>query len=217
MPKTVPIQGMLKLLKNGVIISVVACEALPEPGAFLMPAELEKYHSFKIPKRKSDWLAGRYAAKTLVASALKGKNPADIEITRDTFGRPQAAGLTLSISHSQGTALAALKPGSGAFIGVDIEAIEDRSPAWYGDYFLPGEVPLPGDPDQATRIWTVKEAALKALGLGLQADLREACFKNESLKFSGTALERYREMGSPPFSLCSLRLSEIFWISAISA
>jgi len=206
----------LKILRNGVTINIVNSGALPEPAAFLSPAEIKKYNSFKIPKRKTDWLGGRYAAKTLLASALSRKDLVNIEISYDNYGRPLAAGQTISISHSGGLALAALKPGGGNFLGADIEFIEDRCAAWYADYFHPEELPPQGggkpehDCGTATRLWALKESLLKALGLGLRADLL-AIKIGKKIEFSGLALQRYRELGSPGFSVETRAWPEGFW------
>ena len=208
--------GTLKILPNGVTINIVNSVALPEPASFLSPAEIEKYNSFKIPKRKADWLGGRYAAKTLLAAMTRREDPVKIEITYDDYARPRAAGQTISISHSGGLALAAVKPGVKDFIGTDIEFIEDRCASWYADYFAPGELSA-NEPSEATKIWTVKEAALKALGLGLKADLRDARFESGTVHFRGAALERYRALGSPAFAVSSFLFKDSFWITAVSA
>jgi 4'-phosphopantetheinyl transferase len=55
--------------------------------------------------------------------------------------------------------------------------------------------------DLATRIWTQKEALLKALGLGLKADPLDINLTGGSPEFSRAALERYKELGRPPFTL----------------
>ena len=205
-----------KILQNGVTVNIINSGALPAPAAFLSPAEIKKYNSFKIPKRKADWLGGRYAAKTLLAAVMRRKDPVNIEIGCDDYGRPRAAGFAISISHSGALPLAAIKPGGGDFIGADIEIIEDRCAAWYADYFAPGE--LGGnDPSEATKLWTVKEAALKALGLGLRADLRDARFENGTVRFHGAALERYRTLGSPASAVSSFLYNKVFWVTAVSA
>ncbi|MCX5785135.1 MAG: 4'-phosphopantetheinyl transferase superfamily protein [Elusimicrobia bacterium] len=206
----------LKILPNGVTINIVNSGALPEPETFLSPAEIEKYNSFKIPKRKADWLGGRYAVKTLLAAELRREDLVNIEISYDHYDRPRAAGQIISISHSGGLALAAVKPGAGEFIGTDIEMIEERCGAWYADYFAPGEL-NGNDPSEATKLWTIKEAALKALGLGLKADLRDARFNNGTVRFHGAALERYRTLGSPAFAVSSFLFKDSFWVTTVAA
>ena len=215
MPET-DATATLKNLHNGVTLNIVNSATLPDPAVFLSSTEIKKYNSFKVPKRRTDWLGGRYAAKTLLTSIALREAPVSIEISYDDFGRPRAAGQLISISHSNGWAVAAIKAGGGDFIGVDIEAIEERSEAWRSDYFTPGEL-KEGGPSEATKTWTVKEAALKALGLGLKADLRDARVINGALSFHGAALERHRALGVPVLSADSLLFKNAFWITAVSA
>lgn len=177
------------------------------PGAALSPKEAEVYASFRIEKRRSEWLAGRLAAKT-VAAGDAGQSFSALEIASDLLGRPSCRGALLSISHSGGWAVAAAKPGA-VFLGVDLEKVEDRHPAWYTDYFHPTELPAP-DPSEGTRLWAIKEAILKALGLGLMADPMDIRTAGE-IKFTGKTLERYRELGSPTFAVLARPFPGGFW------
>jgi 4'-phosphopantetheinyl transferase len=178
------------------------------PGTALSEREALQYAAFRIEKRRKEWLAGRLAAKTLLAAG--GGNPADFEISMDKLGRPSCGGALVSITHSNGWAAAAMKPGS-SFLGLDLEKIEERHRAWYADYFHPQELPL-HDPSEATRLWTIKEALLKALGLGLMADPL-AIRTDEKIRFTGKALERYRELGSPEFAVETRPSPEGFWMA----
>jgi len=197
---------------TGVSVQFLKVEGLV-PGAALSEREAAVYAAFRIAKRKSEWLAGRLAAKSLMAELDGGKDLAGFEIASDLLGRPSCGLTLLSISHSNGWAMAALKPGS-AFLGVDLEKIEERHPAWYSDYFHPSELPKP-DPSEGTRLWAIKEALMKALGLGLMADPLNIKAAGE-IKFSGKTLERYKEMGSPPFTVETRAFPEGFW-TAVTA
>ena len=183
-----------------------------EAGDSLSPAEALRYSAFRMEKRRSEWLAGRLAAKTLLAAAA-GAKLSSFEIALDRLGRPSCGSALLTISHSGGWAMAAAKPGSD-FLGADLEITEERHPAWYRDYFHPSELPRP-DPSEATRIWAIKEALLKALGLGLMADPMDIR-TDETIRFSGKPLERYRELGSPPFSVETRPFPEGFWTAVVA-
>ncbi|OGR38589.1 MAG: hypothetical protein A2X29_08265 [Elusimicrobia bacterium GWA2_64_40] len=178
------------------------------PGTALSEREALQYAAFRIEKRRKEWLAGRLAAKALLTAG--GGNPADFEISMDKLGRPSCGGALVSITHSNGWAAAAMKPGC-SFLGLDLEKIEERHRAWYSDYFHPQELPR-HDPSEATRLWTVKEALLKALGLGLMADPL-AIRTDEKIRFTGKALERYRELGSPEFAVETRPSPEGFWMA----
>lgn len=184
------------------------------PG-FLTRGEKDICLSLKTDKRKREWAAGRLAAKR-IASRVTGKPLEKITIEYGEGGKPfflrNGKPFYLSISHSGEFACAtALKNGS-SFVGVDIEKIEKRSATWAEDYFHESEIS--GDERIMTFLWTVKEAVLKALGLGLSADLLdvktnlEKPFRGEEIsgEWSGEkiilasrVLEKYRTLGSPAF------------------
>lgn len=195
---------------TGARLKFLVVEGL-RPGAALSGKEAAQYAVFRMEKRRREWLAGRLAAKALLAGD-RGDQAA-FEIGMDKFGRPSCGAELVSISHSGGWALAAVKPGS-AFLGADLEKVEPRHPAWYRDYFHPSELPAP-DPSEATRLWTIKEALLKALGLGLMADPLDIR-TGERVRLSGKALERYRELGSPDFTVETRPVPDGFW-TAVAA
>ncbi|HAT72182.1 MAG TPA: hypothetical protein DCS63_05140 [Elusimicrobia bacterium] len=191
---------------TGARVQFLEVEGL-EPGAALSPDEALRYAAFRMEKRRREWLAGRIAAKKLLAGA-GGEALSSFEITSDLLGRPSCGTELISISHSNGWALAAVKPGS-AFLGADLEKIEERHPAWYSDYFHHSELPKP-DPSEGTRLWAIKEALMKALGLGLMADPLDINTSGE-IKFTGKTLERYKEMGSPAFTVETRAFPAGFW------
>jgi len=190
----------------GVTVRFLRTEGLA-PGNSLSEREAAQYSVFRLEKRRREWLAGRLAAKELLTGAL-GRPPAELEIAPDRLGRPSCGGELVSITHSGGWAAAAFKPGS-SFLGLDLEVVEERHPAWYRDYFHPTELPS-HDPSEATRLWTIKEALLKALGLGLMADPLDIR-AGERIRLTGKALERHRELGSPAFSVETRAYPEGFW------
>jgi 4'-phosphopantetheinyl transferase len=199
-------EALKEFQETGIRIQFLRVDGLV-PGDSLSVREAAQYSVFRLEKRRKEWLAGRLAAKALLA-AEHGKPQAGFEIVPDRLGRPSCGADLISITHSGGWAAAALKPGS-AFLGIDLEMIEERHPAWYRDYFHPEELPV-ADPSQATRVWTIKEALLKALGLGLMADPLDIK-TGERIRLTGKALERYRELGSPPYSVETRNFPAGFW------
>jgi 4'-phosphopantetheinyl transferase len=186
----------------------------PDPAGALSAAEAERLAAFRLDKRRREWLAGRLAAKSLLAAAESGPL-SSYEIGIDKYGRPSCGGRLVSISHSNGWALAAYKPGC-AFLGADLEKVEERHPAWYSDYFHPAELPAP-DPSAATRLWAVKEAMMKALGLGLMVDPLDIRVTAKGVELRGKAQERHAELGSPAFDLETRPFPEGFWTAVIAA
>lgn len=164
---------------------------LSEPVGLLGPLELEKYSRFKLIKRKTEWLAGRLAAKDLlreVAPSARNLSVAEIQILSADDGSPtirldhtgEDCG-RLSITHSNDLVACAYSSADHP-IGIDLEKIEQRGEEFVADYFTPGEQYqiLQSTPVQrafrSTLLWSAKEAVLKALSTGLRMDTRSIEF-----------------------------------------
>jgi 4'-phosphopantetheinyl transferase len=138
-------------------------------------------------KRRRDWKLGRWTAKRAALSYLGlGSEPSHftkLEIIAAADGAPEAfldgqsAHVSLSISHSAGTAFC-LIGAPGIALGCDLEQIQPREPNFAADYFTEEEVgflergPAADRPLLTNLIWSSKESALKALRQGLRRDTR---------------------------------------------
>ena len=172
------------------------------PDGLLSESELRRFESLRTEKRRRDWLLGRWTAKQLLRAYVERRtnvlvplNMLVVESDPDGAPRPVAdcrlqiancgfnlqsaiCNLQLSISHCDGLALCAISDGPGVHIGADIEKIERRAPGFAEDFFTPEElmqlraVALDRRDIVTTLIWSAKEAALKALRLGLTVDTR---------------------------------------------
>jgi len=158
---------------------------MPGDDAWLGAGELTVLRRLRIPKRRADWRLGRWTAKRAIAR-YRGlpRDPetlAGIEIRPAPSGAPEAfigeraAGLSLSLSHTDGMAFCALAA-AGASVGCDIEKVAPHSQAFLADYFTAEEQDLvartPEKHMPLTLLWSAKESALKALRCGLRADTR---------------------------------------------
>ena len=149
-----------------------------------------------VEKRRHEWLLGRAVAKEAVR-LLRERNsdlqlpPNEIEIVPDPYGRPLVrycgAGVhacggspdppSLSLAHSNGTAVALAVRDPEARVGIDLESLARRREDFESIAFSPDErsllAALPPDLRQqwALRMWCAKEAVGKALGRGLSAGL----------------------------------------------
>ncbi|KAK1548246.1 hypothetical protein Q3G72_010920 [Acer saccharum] len=156
---------------------------------FLSASELARLASFTLPKRRLEWLGARIAAKRLIRETLFGRSGATVPynaiiIERDELGAPvvrivgdDQPAPRISLSHSAQLAVAFLSPSPDVRCGVDCEGVETRDPSFMQTYFSPREQEQAKRAEDTayalTEMWAVKEAVLKALGLGARVDFRD--------------------------------------------
>ena len=184
-------------------LKIVELSKVPPAEEFLNKREMEIYNSFKIDKRKSEWLGGRYALKTL-ANDLFNFGIKYIEVKNLASGKPVlnvpgGTKLPVTITHSGPYAAAAIAL-TGQSIGLDIEAIEQRSSAWVKQCFDKREISSKSAPF-LTELWAKKEAVLKFMGVGLKLSCTDINFVFGKLEFQGKALDIWAKQGSPNITL----------------
>jgi 4'-phosphopantetheinyl transferase len=160
---------------------------VPQGEDWLSPIEAGTLRTMRFPKRRADWLLGRWTAKNAFAICfgypIELPPLRDIEIHAAPSGAPEIyyrrepSAATISISHRVGVAACAVAP-SRALLGCDIEIIEARGDTFAADYFTLEEQVLFEKAEIADRLrlvtlfWSGKESALKALREGLRLDTR---------------------------------------------
>jgi 4'-phosphopantetheinyl transferase len=171
---------------------LVVMVGLDEPGP---PAELvewlsaaERAHaaSFRFQHLTRRYFWGRACLRALLGEQL-GKPPQILSLAASAEGRPYlegVAGFDFNVSHAADLALIAIRHGPGR-VGVDIEAVDpaagvpsDHQRGLEALVCTPreqSELPAGGAPraEAFFRLWTCKEACLKALGTGLRVDPRQ--------------------------------------------
>jgi 4'-phosphopantetheinyl transferase len=184
------------------------------PPGLLSPREGAVLAGLPLLPRRRKWLLGRWAAKRLLGELAAEDNAIVAEllgtpgsnedwrcqfsILNDEVGVPyvdrQGHGrlsLSLSISHRGDWGLAAVSLAPGVCIGADIETMEPRDPALVRQFFSEGEADRVGsgrDADRTVaRIWSAKEAVLKAMGIGLRHDTRDIVVGDEKVAPPGLA------------------------------
>lgn len=158
------------------------------PPGFLSASERQVLAGLRFPKRRREWLLGRWTAKHL----LQRSHPAyhslalpAITVGNDADGAPYLSiegkgrlSMSLSISHRDDRAFCALSPTLPPSIGADLERIEPRDPAFVRDFFTFNEAervwtcPSSRRDTLITVVWSAKESVLKALRHGLRVDTR---------------------------------------------
>lgn len=151
--------------------------------AKLTPGEAVEVARFHRPEDRRQRAAARLFLRGILGQVYLGRPPVEVRWVRDASGRPQferaepAVG-DFNLSHS-GTHLLLAVAGTGR-IGADVEvsySLEVDSMAkvcmtaaerrWLGEDSTVGE-----KEQRFFRLWTMKEAVLKCLGLGLGCDPR---------------------------------------------
>ncbi len=145
---------------------------------FLAPLELQRADRFRVARAARRFIVARAALRTVLGSAT-GTAPEDIEFELGPHGKPHlaAGGPHFNASDSGEFVVIAL---SHAEVGVDIEAQRQLAQLdrLAGRICTDSELELlqktPGEArhDLLLRLWTCKEAALKAIGTGLPGGIR---------------------------------------------
>ncbi|MBQ9970571.1 MAG: 4'-phosphopantetheinyl transferase superfamily protein [Elusimicrobiaceae bacterium] len=186
-------------------VKVVDLSSLPPADGILSEREGAFYQTLRFPKRRTEWLGGRFALKTLVAQILQLTDLREIEVLPQADGKPtlavhgQESPLSFSITHSHGYAVAAVSQ-TYPLIGIDLERIEKRIDAWARDFFHSSEITGEGE-EFLTALWTQKEALVKLLGTGLSLNSYEVRCVNGSAQFFDRAAQVYNRLGSPEITL----------------
>jgi 4'-phosphopantetheinyl transferase len=137
-----------------------------------------RFQSFATEALRSRWGAARGTLREVLGRALACA-PAEVQFGYAAHGKPQVAGSTLrfNISHSGALAVIAL---ARFEVGVDVELPRPRrSDAIARRFYAPGEIERLFAQEDAHlrtdaffRLWTCKEAFLKATGEGLSRSTR---------------------------------------------
>jgi 4'-phosphopantetheinyl transferase len=160
---------------------------MPGELTWLGGSERNVLSSMRFPKRRQDWLLGRWTAKKALLSypriQARDLYLSDFEVLADPDGSPRALlrgrplPVSISISHSHGVALCGIGP-IELSVGCDIELVTAQSITVVDDFFSAEEIsrlqqsPPDRRPLYATLVWSAKESALKVLREGLRRDTR---------------------------------------------
>lgn len=151
----------------------------------LTEEELARHARFHFDHSKREFLAGRALMRGALAHYL-GVEPSEVRFDFGREGKPElrdpgdrARGLAFNMSHTRG--LVAFAIARGEMIGVDVESIEPkRADSGIAErFFSRDECEFLSKLTAANRVefffryWTLKEAYLKARGLGLALPLKE--------------------------------------------
>jgi 4'-phosphopantetheinyl transferase len=156
--------------------------------ASLSTDERARQRRFAFPEHRRQFLIS-HAFLRLVLSQYARLDPAEWRFSTNAHGKPAlvthapVVGLRFNLSHTRGLAVVAVA--QTYEVGVDAENVERRDPGieLARRYFAADEVaqlsPLEGEARKSAffDFWTLKEAYIKARGLGLALPLDQFCFQ----------------------------------------
>jgi 4'-phosphopantetheinyl transferase len=169
---------------------------VPEDMWWLSSGERDRVATLRFPKRRADWLLGRWTAKNAIRCYLSQTRSLiidypDLEIRSAADGAPEAflhgspAPVSFSLSHSGTQGCCVVAPPALA-VGCDLEMIQSHGSQFIDDYLRIEEkgriaqAPVEQQPFLRILVWSAKESALKCLREGLRRDTRSV-----NVEFSG--------------------------------
>lgn len=158
----------------------------PSHWDWLSAAEQARARQFRLPQLTQRYLVS-HAALRLVLGRLTGRHPAEIDYRTNEWGRPKIEdGPHFSLAHSD--EFAAIAVSRSAPVGVDVEDMSSKIDADTLRSVMSTEELLNLDSnepenDALLRLWTRKEAVLKAFGRGLSYDPRQLTVGFEPARF----------------------------------
>ncbi len=153
----------------------------------LDPSERADYDRLISDRRRDEWVAARYALKSLVADQVRDGSGVHVPLSKIVVKKNEERapsivvdgvpfGGTVSVTHSHGIAVVTLSHDTLVYVGIDREKVEDRSDTFIRDYFTPAEMALAPQltkSERASLLWCVKESVTKALRRGLNLSMSE--------------------------------------------
>lgn len=190
-----------------------------EIGKLLSPTELRKSAKFRFPNDRMVYLTGRGMLRKLSGEMLKTP-AADLIIKEGQYGKPYFEGyeqrLPFNVSNS-GSMISMAFEFSGKDIGLDIEVIDKNFNYWdmAGYYFCKKECDLIYSHRDFYRYWTMKEALLKATGVGLIDDLNMVDLSGKMNRVA-TQDERLLPFKNKPFTIYTFDNEKIAFSVAVA-
>lgn len=191
--------------------------ALAESWTGLLSAdELQRWQRLAREEDRGRFLLVRALVRKVLGCEL-GLQPQDLVFKADVHGKPHVlvpggAALHFNLSHTRGLSVLALS--RKVEVGVDVEVLgrEVELLALARRYFATPEVlaleELAPEPQRELffALWTLKEAWVKAKGLGLRLPLDEFCFQGPGLMLAanGGVADHAVEVGAPGKSAIEL-------------
>ena len=154
---------------------------------FLDPDELARADRYRRVTSRNQHVVGRAMARRLLGDVKVA--PQSIQFSAGQYGKPQVvkpaeAKQPFNIAHTDGLVLCGIADQEAELVGVDVEATDRRTSTELAErYFSEPEIdflriqPVEQQKYFFLRIWTLKEAFIKAIGTGLRTPLANFAFE----------------------------------------
>lgn len=161
----------------------------------LNPDELKRLDRFVFPKHKKQFLISRALVRTVLGQYLE-QSPESIVFARNAYGKPRIASferslpISFNLSHTNGLSVLAVSLNDE--LGVDTEYLTRKvdilnlAKRYFSEQEYAGLAALDvKDFDKRfLELWTLKEAYIKACGMGLAIPLKDFSFSFNDEKIS---------------------------------
>ena len=161
----------------------------------LSAEELIRFHRFMVTPARDHFLVSRALLRTVLSRYADNVAPLDWQFTQNAYGKPaisvpvQWCGLSFNLSHTNGLVVCAISRIAQLALGVDVECLSRKT-----DYmqlaesvFAPVELAemrqltKTAQRDYFYSAWTLKEAYIKARGMGLSLSLDGMWFSKDAM------------------------------------
>lgn len=215
------IKNIPHLLEDNIFIFILDSNRLSSDdlincSRLLGVSQLETMSKFRFEKDKKSYLLSKVYTQSILSAYLKKNN---IKIRKNKFGKPYLDGVPsffFNVSHSNNRLAIAVSLYSE--VGVDIEFIQSDFNSIYDiakdnfsneecGYIFSGHCKQLSF-ERFTKLWTLKEAYLKALGVGLSKNMSEVVFdfiEDDSFVFYDAVME-----GMKPWLFLNYRLEDCY-------
>lgn len=163
---------------------------LPPETSYLSKQEVSELESIGIQERRNQYLISRWLSKSLLGSLL-GIPVVEVSTIKGPLGKPcledklNFLKIDFNISHTKEITLVGIAEKKQ--IGVDVEKIKvNRSSDIAARFFMPPEARWLAEgqtPQEQVsrffRIWSMKEAVIKAIGGGVFQNIKQITFQEE--------------------------------------
>jgi 4'-phosphopantetheinyl transferase len=141
---------------------------------YLSPLECERLESYRSRAAAERYVVTRSLVRT-VLGARTGVAPRDVHVRLTSMGKPEAEGVHFNVTHSGEVVLLALSDERAVGVDVERRRVVARVQALIDRWLTRGErAELESlrelgldDSEAFLRVWSLKEARLKALGVGI--------------------------------------------------